>query len=90
MSDFIVAIDLGRYQNEACVYDRLHRLPRHPNASAILRSVRFGPPASAFNKIWARRTFKDDPFCLLITASNVCRSAADSRTIYFFRMATPP
>src|SRR5581483_5038994 len=62
-------------------------LVRQPNASAICRSVQFGPSASHFSSTCALRTFIDDPFKPRITSRSICRSCSVKRTTYFFCMA---
>jgi hypothetical protein len=38
---------------------------RQLNASAIRLPIQAGPSASALSRIWARRTFYEDPFSFL-------------------------
>jgi len=64
-------------------------LVRQPTASAILASVHAGPSTSAFSRIWARRTFCEEPLSFLTTSVSVARSPSVRRTIYFFCMAEP-
>ena len=49
-----------------------------------------GPPASAFNRTCARRTFSLLPLSFPIVSRQIFRSCSVSRTIYFFRMGTLP
>ncbi|OJW13108.1 MAG: hypothetical protein BGO49_20110 [Planctomycetales bacterium 71-10] len=57
---------------------------RHENASAIRASVQFGPSASAFRRICARRTFWPVPLSFLTTCASSSRSSSVRRTMYFF------
>ncbi len=69
------------YQTSADVF---HRLGPTVEAAAIDWSVQFGPSASAFSKICARRTFWLLPFNHLMTSCSSLFSDSLNRTMYRF------